>query len=81
MATMSDADRDKWDTRYRTGDYVPHWKPSPFLVDSLAVIPPGRALDVACGARRNALHLADAGFEMNAFDISKWLGPSRNAAD
>ena len=46
MATMSDADRDKWDTRYRTGDYVPHWKPSPFLVDSLAVIPPGRALDV-----------------------------------
>ncbi len=33
-------------------------------------MPQGRALDVACGAGRNALFLAEAGFEVDAIDIS-----------
>ena len=32
---------------------------------------PGRALDVACGAGRNALFLAGAGLEVTAIDISE----------
>jgi SAM-dependent methyltransferase len=33
-------------------------------------IPSGRALDVACGAGRNALYLAAQGFQVDAVDIS-----------
>ena len=33
-------------------------------------VPRGRALDLACGAGRNALCLAEAGYEVEALDIS-----------
>ena len=33
-------------------------------------ITPGRALDIACGSGRNALFLAEKGFEVTAVDIS-----------
>ena len=33
-------------------------------------IPAGRALDVACGAGRNAILMAKAGFQVDAIDIS-----------
>ncbi len=67
---MSGTDREKWDARYTTGDYVPRRDPSPFLVDSLRLFPSGRALVAACGTGRNAIHLADAGFEVDGFDVS-----------
>ncbi|MGW1591399.1 class I SAM-dependent methyltransferase [Streptomyces sp. NPDC002386] len=34
------------------------------------LIAPGRALDLGCGAGRNALHLASHGFEVDAVDLS-----------
>jgi SAM-dependent methyltransferase len=40
------------------------------LEDWIERIPPGRALDVACGAGRNALYLAKRGFGVDAVDIS-----------
>lgn len=67
---MSEADRDRWDQRYRDGSYRarPHatellrlWQPE---------LPQGRALDIACGAGRNALHLAASGYRVDAVDIS-----------
>lgn len=61
---------EKWDRRYRQGDYVPRQRPSPFLVEWLERIPPGRALDVACGAGRNALAIAESGFAVDAIDAS-----------
>jgi len=33
-------------------------------------VPPGRALDIACGSGRHALFLAERGFEVTAVDIS-----------
>ncbi len=36
----------------------------------LPELPVGRALDVACGAGRNAIFLAQAGFQVDAIDIS-----------
>ena len=33
-------------------------------------MPPGKALDVACGAGRNSLFLATAGYRVDAIDIS-----------
>ena len=43
--------------------------PSAWLVTNRALLPPaGRALDVACGRGRNALWLAQQGFETTALD-------------
>lgn len=35
-----------------------------------ALIAPGRALDIGCGPGRNAVRLAEAGFEVDAVDLS-----------
>lgn len=67
---MSQADRDKWDRRYREGSYLARVNPTQLLADWLPRLPAGRALDVACGAGRNALFLAEAGYEVDAVDIS-----------
>lgn len=67
---MSGADREKWNERYRDGAYAERTLPSAFLASWIERIPLGRALDVACGAGRNALYLAAQGFEVDAVDIS-----------
>ena len=67
---MAEADREKWDQRYAEGSYRARTYPSPFLVERLAELPRGRALDLACGAGRNALCLAEAGYAVEAVDIS-----------
>ncbi len=66
---MSQQDRDKWNQRYGSGDYrktnpvdlLHHWAPQ---------LKTGKALDIACGAGRNAIYLAQLGFEVTAVDIS-----------
>ena len=74
---MTGEDRDKWNARYAAGAYGERTHPSPYLVASLerfAARPGssagGRALDLACGRGRNALHLAASGYEVDAVDIS-----------
>jgi SAM-dependent methyltransferase len=67
---MSATDREKWNNRYRGGAYVGRTWPSAFLEDWIERIPPGRALDLACGAGRNALYLAARAFDVDAVDIS-----------
>jgi len=44
--------------------------PSPFVVEHVALAPPGRAFDVACGAGRHALLLARLGRIVEAADWS-----------
>jgi tellurite methyltransferase len=66
---MSEADRSKWNQRYAEDSYRKS-NPVTLLSDWLPRIPVGRALDVACGAGRNALLLAEAGFQVDAIDIS-----------
>lgn len=67
---MSEADRRKWDDRYAAGAYAARTHASALLEDWLDELPRGRALDVACGAGRNAIRLAAAGFAVDALDIS-----------
>jgi tellurite methyltransferase len=66
---MAEADRAKWNERYQDG-YAEHGRPSAVLQQWISRIPCGRALDLACGAGRNALFLASHGFEVDAVDIS-----------
>lgn len=84
---MSDADRRKWDARYRQGGAEETGPPSALLEEVLAdedflATRPSTALDVACGSGRNALYLAGRGFEVDAVDISpEALARGRMAAD
>ena len=66
---MSTEDRDKWNQRYAEDSYR-KTNPVSLLSDWLPRIPVGKALDVACGAGRNALFLAESGFRVDAIDIS-----------
>ena len=67
---MSDADRERWNARYSAGEYAARVHPSPLLAAWLDRLPRGRALDVACGLGRNAIHLAANGYAVDAMDIS-----------
>lgn len=69
---MSDEDRAKWDQRYRDGEYRPRKRPSAFLESWIDRLPHGRALDLACGAGRNALLLAERGWTVDAIDVSEF---------
>ena len=61
-----------WDERYSRGDYA-SLEPSPLLGRALELCGAGagRALDVACGAGRHALVLAERGFDVTAVDASR----------
>lgn len=68
---MSELERSKWDRRYASGEYRSRTRAAPFLAEWLPRIGSGKALDVACGTGRNALFLAEAGFDVTAVDISQ----------
>src|ERR1700733_2684515 len=60
-----------WNERYRLRDHPAEdldAAPTPLLVESAASLTPGKALDLACGAGRNALWLAEHGWEVTAVD-------------
>src|SRR5690606_28409212 len=84
---VSNEERVQWDRRYADGEYLPRQNSSHFFEAWLPVIlgsdarEPGRALDVATGVGRHALRLAEAGFEVDAVDISDVaLGLARDKA-
>jgi len=45
-------------------------EPARFLADNIALLPKGRALDVAMGDGQNAIYLAKMDFEVEGVDIS-----------
>lgn len=77
---MADTDREKWDARYRAGDYGvgdPAWL-GEFEED---VPKEGTALDVAAGAGRVSVWLARRGLDVTSVDISPvGLALAREAA-
>ena len=66
---MSDQDKNKWNQRYAEDCYQKN-NPVTLVENWLPRLPVGRALDVACGAGRNSLLLAQAGYQVDAIDIS-----------
>lgn len=61
----------EWDTRYGERDGA-MWsgRPNGRLVDEVAGLTPGRALDVGCGEGADAIWLARHGWTVTAIDIS-----------
>ena len=62
-----------WEERYRSRTRAAEdfsAEPTPLLVETAAQLPPGNALDLACGTGRNALWLASQGWGVTAVDGS-----------
>ena len=57
----------EWDERYRSGEQV-FDTPVPLVVSIAQALKPGTALDLACGAGRNAIYLAEHGWQVTAVD-------------
>jgi SAM-dependent methyltransferase len=63
--------RDDWNRRYSGQDLVWSAEPNRFLVEEVAGLTPGRALDLAAGEGRNAIWLAEHGWRVEAVDFSE----------
>lgn len=81
---MDTASRDKWQVRYGAADYAPAKKPVSFLRQMVPRLRRGTALCLAAGTGRNAVYLAEQGFEVTAVDIApkglewcRWLADER----
>ncbi len=75
-------DQERWDKRFGKREFALGKKPNPFLKKHIHLLPKGRALDIATGEGRNAVFLAQNGFEVDAVDISeKGLKKARKLAE
>ena len=71
-----------WDERYRAKEFIWGVEPNRWVAQELADLPPGRALDLACGEGRNAIWLAQRGWQVTALDFSEvGLDKARALAD
>lgn len=62
--------KETWDERYASGKYSAV-EPHRLLIELAGKLPPGKALDVACGAGRHAIFLAENGWNVTAVDNSR----------
>ena len=71
-----------WDERYGTEEYVYGKDPNEFLANAVENIPKGKVLCVAEGEGRNAVFLAEQGYEVTAVDASSvGLAKARKLAE
>jgi tellurite methyltransferase len=61
---------ESWDERYASGKYSTA-EPHRLLIELTGKLPPGKALDLACGAGRHAVFLAEKGWRVTAVDNSR----------
>ncbi len=59
-----------WDEKYRAADRLWSAEPNVFVADRLGSYRPGSGLDLASGEGRNAIWLAEQGWNMTAVDFS-----------
>lgn len=64
-------DATEWNQRYRGTDRLWSAEPNVFVADRLGSLRPGRGLDLASGEGRNAIWLAQQGWDMTAVDFSE----------
>jgi 2-polyprenyl-3-methyl-5-hydroxy-6-metoxy-1,4-benzoquinol methylase len=69
--TTMKADQKRWDKRFGRKEFALGKEPNAFLKKYIHLLPKGKALDIATGEGRNAVFLAQHGFEVEAVDISE----------
>ena len=75
-------DSASWDRRYGGRELVWTANPNRFLVAETRNLAPGRAIDLGCGEGRNAIWLAERGWQMVGVDFSEvGLQKARELAD
>jgi SAM-dependent methyltransferase len=62
--------REDWNARYAQKELLWTAEPNRLFAAEVGELPPGRALDVACGEGRNAVWLAERGWRVTAVDFS-----------
>jgi tellurite methyltransferase len=67
---MSIADRVKWDARYHSVTVSDELPVDEWWAAQVSQLPPGRALDLACGLGVHAVWLAQRGWDVTGLDIS-----------
>lgn len=60
-----------WDKEYQKTKSLWGFRPNPILIHYQKLIPKGKVLDLGIGEGRNALAMAERGFEVDGFDISE----------
>ena len=69
-APVPGSSRAKWEKRYAVKGYIHGTEPVAFLAAKIGMLPVGRALCLAAGEGRNAVYLAQQGYDVTAVDIS-----------
>ncbi|HSB85967.1 MAG TPA: class I SAM-dependent methyltransferase [Ilumatobacteraceae bacterium] len=64
-------DSEAWDEKYSASELVWSAEPNRFVAAELDDLPPGRAVDLACGEGRNSLWLASKGWDVVGVDFSR----------
>ncbi len=67
---MKTVDSSEWDRRYSGRELVWTSEANRFLVREAEGLAPGRAIDLACGEGRNAVWLAERGWQVTGVDFS-----------
>lgn len=60
-----------WEEKYRSGDRGKEAKSTALVVETVEKLVPGTAIDLACGAGRHTLYLAERGWTVTAVDGSE----------
>jgi SAM-dependent methyltransferase len=64
-------DREAWNRRYEGEDLIWTAQPNRFMAGEVGGLSPGRALDLGAGEGRNAVWLAEQGWDTTAVDFSE----------
>jgi SAM-dependent methyltransferase len=70
LATVWLMDAAQWDERYASMELVWGAAANRFVEQEVAGLPPGRAVELACGEGRNAIELAARGWRVTGVDFS-----------
>jgi hypothetical protein len=71
IVNASEDDKNRWNKRYNTGEYLYGKEPLKLLKEKLNILVKGKALVLAMGEGRNAVFLAENGFDVDGCDISE----------
>lgn len=67
---VSASQKERWNTRYDRTMYIYGKAPTAFLAQKIDILTRGKALVLAMGEGRNAVYLAQQGFDVTGVDIS-----------